>query len=341
MSFWGYKKMAKKNLDFWTEAEKWDDDKVTSLERFLITGESLQSFNGHSVVIDFDGEYQLIKSNGTIFSPDESSNSGKALVAVSLNPERRVLINDGDDDGNNDPLFIANPIKNGCTLSFNCLAELLKSTRKKAFDALANGTIKLVDFTPDETRELSAADKKLRKAKKEVTPPERGFTIVNGKWHRSSTVLLSSNNEFWLIGQDEGTYFGVVLCDTPKTVKEAFISLIPEHTRNIKGVLRQGEWFAVPVKEKDVPKRSECIVDLDYGALKLPIETDDSNHHVFEGVGRGVLGDGVGDYRITSKGFFAKGFGLFHDQHATLRGKGWYTFVKNTALRSVSVEGVD
>ena len=325
----GEEKMAKKKASFSAELENWDTDKITSLESFLITGESFHSFNGCSVVKDFDGDYQLIQSDGRVFFSENGSSNPAALV-LQVN-SKRVLINNGDEEGNS--LFINGIINNGCTLSFNCLAELLKSTRNKAFDALANGTIKLIDFTPDETRELSASDKKLRKAKKEVTPPERGFTVVNGKWHRSSTVLLSYKKESWLIGQDEGTYFGVVLCDNPKTVKEAFISLIPEHIRNIKGVLRQGEWFAIPVKEKDVPKESECFIDLDYGALMLPLETDDSNRHTFEDFGN--------NYRISSKGFFAKGFVLSHDQHADLKGKGWYTFVKNTALRSVSVEGVD
>ena len=326
----GEEKMAKKKASFSAELENWDTDKITSLESFLITGESFHSFNGCSVVKDFDGDYQLIQSDGRVFFSENGSSNPAALV-LQVN-SKRVLINNGDEEGNS--LFINGIINNGCTLSFNCLAELLKSTRNKAFDALANGTIKLIDFTPDETRELSASDKKLRKAKKEVTPPERGFTVVNGKWHRSSTVLLSYKKESWLIGQDEGTYFGVVLCDNPKTVKEAFISLIPESIRNIKGVLRQGEWLAVPVKEKDVPKESECFCTVvrrrRVASIDLPLETPESNIHEISG-----------DIRITCKGLFVRNFEMDHSQHATLHGKGWYTFVKNTALRSVSVEGVD
>ena len=318
------------------EKEKLKLDSITSLQDFLKTGESFHSFFGCSVVkeekdiflIGKDGSVNCIKYHWR----DEYHFPEIGGLIYKLN-SGRILVYNGDNDSGTgfENLEVENPGENTCTLSFNCLAELLKSTRNKTFDALANGTIKLVDFTPDETRELSASDKKLFKDGKEVTPPERGFTIVHAKWHRASTVLLSYKKESWLIGQDEGTYFGVVLQDNPKTVKEAFISLIPEHIRKIKGVLRQGEWFAVPVKEKDVPKESECFCSGDNG-VDLPLDTPGSNVHEISG-----------DIRITCKGLFVRNFEMDHSQHATLVGADgvWYTFVKNTALRSVSVEGVD
>jgi len=117
-----------------------------------------------------------------------------------------------------------------------------------------------------------------------------------------------------------------------RNIDEAFDLLIPEEAKNKKSVQRQGEWFAVPIPAKEVPPLSECLAFCEYEGLCLPVEDADSNKHVIVGEGR------VGpDGRI----FMAPKSNLDHNEHMTLRATGWVYFVRNTAVRSVSVEGVD
>jgi hypothetical protein len=97
------------------------------------------------------------------------------------------------------------------------------------------------------------------------------------------------------------------------------------------------------VPPEEVPEKNDCALLFEswqpggYGGtnceIYLPIEDEDSNHHcVYTGDGR-VGKDGV---------FYAQAPTLTHEEHDDLTpGNGWYRFVRNTAVRSFSEEGVD
>jgi hypothetical protein len=112
--------------------------------------------------------------------------------------------------------------------------------------------------------------------------------------------------------------------------------LKPKEAKGKKGVFRQGEWFAVPVNKKDVPKVEESLA---LGALvTLPVDDEESEFHT-------IHATNDDDIRINKDGrIFARYFILEHEDHAPLegsRGNLWYAFYHNNAVASVSTEGVD
>lgn len=236
------------------------------------------------------------------------------------------------------------------TVSFACLANLIKkeivfgsAIRKILFSS----KIEIVDFSPESKIEASAAIKKSHKSKKsdqtfvtwasQFKPIEAGYTLISSlHWHKSATIVIRNGKTSFLTGQDEGTYFGCILADNPKTVSAAYTSLMPKEVRGVKGVMRQGEWFAVPVKK--VPENHDPKV-LMFGehesdnSINFPIDNPESNIHKL-----------YGHFIITKNGkFYAKDFRISHNDHADLVGSKnvWYTFLKNTAVASFSMDKVD
>jgi hypothetical protein len=275
---------------------------------------------------------------------------------------RHVVLVNGDEENNS----LVGLLKVMPTISFQCLARfyfdrdraLSDTNQAKVGSWLADGTLRVLDWTPDELIKPTAAERKAIKRSrngesknyKMPAPPKPGFTYVSGRWHRAATVLLEDirkQGTVIVIGQDEGTYFG---CEVPAniegkdqvvlTVADAFEALIPPDIRKVRGVKRQGEWFAVPVKESEVPELKDCacigaVSHSSYHAsqeLVLPIEDEESNkHHIT-----------ADDIRVSKSGVvYAQNAEVEHDDHATLATTGWVRYEKNTALRSYSIEGVD
>lgn len=218
--------------------------------------------------------------------------------------------------------------------SYHCIAQLTGLiTDVKVEQNLLNGNIKILDASPDEKRTCNS--KKilpLAKLREKLNPPQSGFTLIRKGdgyvWHRSGSVLFSYKGKHYLVGQDEGTYFGVELATKEISLKKAFENLIPKEVRG-KKYKRQGEWFMVPVKVKDVPPIEECIGQ-DITSMSLPVKSKDDNRHELEG-----------NVRIKDNRIYAYRPFLSHDQHGAIACAGWVTFYRNTAVRSVSQEGVD
>jgi len=254
---------------------------------------------------------------------------------------------------------------------------------------IASDRIVLLDFKPDqkmpETRKnvIDGFHEAKRNKKKvngvsarrdylnSLTPPSPGFTLMDSshgklQWHRASTCIIShkmtskaKKTDYWLIGMDEGAYFGCVLKDSVKNIEEAFNSLMPAAARNSSGFIRQGEWFAVPISEKEVPSLLEAIYFGEGNAsICLPVQDERSNrHYVCVGESSSFRNSMNGEFRLNKKGtLFARGFSLVHKEPASEGGyetgehedlntptsSQWYTFHENTALRSVSLgNGVD
>jgi hypothetical protein len=219
-------------------------------------------------------------------------------------------------------------------MSFGCLQRLLNTqTLRDAIDLIAKKQVKVVSCTKDDWKTLTVAQQKLAGENKLLVP--LGYSVLQDSLHRSATILLRDmrkNGKSYLLGQDQGTYFGIELPGHPKNVGAAFKMLTPKIAR-VKGVQRQGEWFAVPVSK--VPLDSECLTFSDgIGEIVLPVDDEESNFHSLSGV-----------FKIGKDGaIYAKSWRLDHDQHntiATPKSESWVVFVKNTAVRSVSMEGVD
>ena len=78
-----------------------------------------------------------------------------------------------------------------------------------------------------------------------------------------------------------------------------------------------------------MPKKADC--EFLFRELVLPIEDEHSNEHLIKSA----------DGRIKDGKIYSHGFILEHDYHEAIHGDVWVTFHRNTALKSVSVEGVD
>ena len=140
------------------------------------------------------------------------------LVESKKKPDgvKRLMLVNGDQNGNDDPELSFVDEYSGMsmpTTSFACLERFFKEG--EGLKRICNGKMKVVDYTQDERRPLSEEDKKVlaRKKNNRPTPPEPGFTLVGREWHRSGTVLFQDQERGMciLMGQDEGTYFGVEL----------------------------------------------------------------------------------------------------------------------------------
>ena len=220
-------------------------------------------------------------------------------------------------------------------VSFSALAYIYDDEMSQVNARLADGRLRVKDYTPDERIPFTDEEKKqLRRKKPKLTPPELGFVQVGNQWHRSGFTLLQDEADklCLLAGQDEGSYFIVELPKKVNTIADALDVLIPEEAR-VNGAVRQGEWFLVPCDEEEVPAVNETLLLIDgNGDSYLPLDDQSSNrHNIYCTTGR-VGKDGYVYLKDTT---------LEHDEHQNACLDGWCYVVKNTAVRSFSVGGVD
>lgn len=251
------------------------------------------------------------------------------------------------------------------TMSFDCLHQFYsKLSFRTLIKKLTDNVLCVIDYSSDERRPLTklhmASLKVVRKNNKvyqekrlSLKPPEFGFTLVgeklNEEWHRPGFVLLEDTKQsgatpgtgmmHLLLGQDEDTYFGCELSEACSSIDEALRSLVPEELQERNDLVRQGEWFMVPVPLSEVPAEKDAVLLFDgdhsgyaEGEVWLPLDRPESKQHFVHGAGR-VSQDGQ---------VYVDGCTLEHEDHeAADGGSGWVTFRKNTAVRSFSQEGVD
>ena len=338
----------------------------STMSMFKIQNGAVRCFGfglGHLKKLPNDGGYTYYRYSGV--TPEKLAAKPPAAVIVpfdgtKLTPKTvecaHPLILNGDQEGEY-PMetLVGDPSLEKFefpTISFQCMIRLLNLLNTKtstAFDQLTKllgeGTVEVLDYTPDKRIQLTAKQKEQHKRNKLVPPA--GMTVVyhGGKtgymFHRSATVVLRDNrwepSPHYLLGSDEETYFGCELKGSPKTVQEAFDNLTPDKAR-VAGTLRQGEWFMVPIAADEAPTLEQCIAIFDKCgwedcSVALPITDPDSNRHCISSE----------DGRIAEDGIFAKAPMMTHEQHEEVCGNRgqWYTFVRNTAVRSVSIGGVD
>ena len=339
-----------------------------SLETFLRTGESSAKLGPRNIV-HLEECWRVVEVDGGIYSlhSSNSSNVGayltqthrtlEGVVVPSTNKKGLALLVNGDNGGEGQMLIDA--FENSdtvelATFSPECVRRLVDDTMEigEVPRLMSAGRLAVVAFLSDskvkftkgEAASYSAWNRKPMKTRGPcpVTPPSPGYTPVESgrgrSWHRSATVLLHDTKEkrSYLIGQDEDTYFGVQLADNPKTIDDAFASLMPAAVRDYKGsVARQGEWFALPVKEKDVPEVTECVCEGNSSTgLVLNRDSDESARHIVHSE----------DIRVGKDGLvYAESPTLEHENgdHEQMHCSGWVAFHRNTAVKAVSVQGVD
>lgn len=322
----------------------------TDMRDYLRTGRAVKK--GRHIFLEDEGNMSesWIVIDGLVWQADFPGNIDEQPAAVVVpcrgKDNKYLLLKNGDTDNDFRP---ANDVEIGpeyaVTFSVNCLSRMLNgdrwnndSTIRKMLHKLAEGAIKVVDFTPDQEVRMSKNDRAKYQRWTErhsnertdvppIEPPELGFTLMGGVWHRSASILFRVDKMSILMGQDEGSYFAVELADNPRTIGEAFESLVPPEVRG-KKFQRQGEWFAVECDEEDVPKIGECL--LEASDITLGREDENSNYHELSG-----------DIRVSKDGLIYANGNLTHEQHENLRLRNWAVFYRNTAVRSVSIEGVD
>lgn len=247
-------------------------------------------------------------------------------------------------------------------LSYECLCRFFgDATTSDVCAMFAKGELRIIDKDQASTYTITKRDYEahVRYLSGETTrakaaiPPDYGYTLItpgycDPYWHKSGTVLLkatfksrksyfkvdqyikSQQDMYILLGQDDGTYFGVELPKPCRTLPSAYKTLMPKEAIG-KYHLRQGEWFLVPCKESDAPKTKDCFEVV--SKLILPRKDESSNQHIL----------GASDIRIRKSDgvIFADTGDVTHSQHPTVSFSGWVTFHENTAVRSFSVDGVD
>jgi len=360
-----------KVFDNLTARERVNYQEACDFYKFLRTGKrgplksgrhslfaSSQTVHAMTFHVDTDGALHFGDSHwlDVEFARDISKEGRmNACGVVALAPARHkswkyICVFDADDSDNADFGSWLSDTTPYVYLSFQCVAELLKIESEKVDKLLYNGELIIRDYTSDERINLTASAlatlKKYKKApipaSEQPKPPYAGFTLIDANtpfWHRSGSIVLhhKKKDKYYLIGQDEGQYFGCELPEAATTISEAFSVLMPEAVQDRSGVLRQGEWFMLPVDRP--PEESECALcyhtpdNAEAAFLSLP--RDDIGGNVHSILSRNVL---VGRDGVV----YAYNPMLRHMDHSTVNVQnGWVSFHKNTAVRSVSVEGVD
>lgn len=271
-----------------------------------------------------------------------SRDDAPVAILLSLKGRRRGFLMNADGLYNE---FVSSVDRNDTketwmpSVSFSCLARLLfpklepgvlcpASKIVAVAKKIAAGNITVLDYEPDSYISMTFQERN----QKEPHPPQPGYTQVDELWHRPATVLFRSGGICYLVGQDEDQYFGVQLRGRDvKTIREAFLDLQPESVRGKKWK-RQGEWFVVQIAEKDIPNTHSTIEAGGNVSINLQKTDPKSNDHTVTAA-QFLFGlDGT---------IYAKNFLMEHDQHAPLEEGGWWSIARNTAVRSVSEDGVD
>lgn len=336
--------MAKKNeqpdkhlhpIEYYNDDGTYNERIQTTFGEYLKTKKTVHVDHGKPLV---EGSYDpLVINKGIVHRYEEPD----LVVGILFDrPAPFDVVANGDENYND--LTDGAGIEDRPTISFDCVGRLairnfLGEQPKKVAKKFLDGSITIVAFNPDKTVALTASEKACRRRNKPIS--KQGYTVVDGRWHQAATVVLKCSDKYILVGQDEGTYFGVELPCPVESVDDAYRSLVPTSIAQRKDLSRQGEWFVVPVPDREVPEAADCLACFE--ELILPRETPESNTHR-------IKPDGFADDihgLITKDGrILAKNFSLEHDEHSTVTKdskEGWHTFVKNVAVRSVSVQGVD
>lgn len=291
----------------------------------------------------------LVGTNGTISFSRKTKKINKKEV-LDIQPQTSFVISkdwesviiNGDDNGelSENIIFEDNLPITKVVVSFNCLSRLAfdgRINRKRITSLLSSDKLRCIDSTEDQRISM----------KKSKKCPGAGFTLVDRSWHRPGGALFQLRDTFYMLGQDENSYFGCELPQDktqPKNITEGFKLLLPKEVHN-KNWERQGEWFAVPINKDKVPSEDKMI---QIYSLALPRDNGQSNiHHLASCDSDDEMYEDPGIFvDPESRRIFAKkGWAIYHDEHQELdcpsTNQPWWEFHRNRAVRSYSEEGMD
>lgn len=302
---------------------------------------------------------------------------GVLLSYDPLNKKKRscFIANADQDIGplRNDVEFMPYVEGSNISISFECLRRLVcpvrehksKSAHQKALEwvarRLADDTLHIEDATPDARVPRTGATSFAEREK----CPGPGFTwLVNsglnpaklGYWHRPAMALIADRRteNSYLMGRDDNQYFGVQLPYHVASVEDAAQLLKPDAVIQAeeegRGVVRQGEWFVVQEPLSCFIEQLEETADR-FAARRAPSRLNAFTQKAPELI-LPKQDPNSSDHVVTATHFFLNEDGaqcayngvLTHsnDDHPPVRFSCTVvSFHENTALRSVSVEGVD
>lgn len=244
------------------------------------------------------------------------------------------------------------------TVSFNCLVKLLKPSIRpnssyispKVITKVLNNTdFSFMELTENRYKDLTPQEKKsLKPNNNGVYARKNGYSIVYLNdvriWHKPSEALIKSGGKYFLIGSDEGSYFGCELAKNvkPKNLEEAYKSLRPPELAKHKDskIRRQGEWFIIKLREFN---KSETLTRPNFSIINLPKERQESNDHTIEDGYIVGYDEDNNQFNFIDIGVSSSRTYLYTTDHESIElcCNKVYRFVRNTAARSVSQEGVD
>lgn len=274
--------------------------------------------------------------------------SGHNVLGVIVKHKNKNIIILNADFGETYQLVLDCENKGFPTVSFACLSRFYVNTNHDSNNnildiakKITSGKLRLVDYNPEDYKQVSNEQNKKYykwiKDKIDVGPNPikcpAGYSILDDgyhiKLHKPSSCLFRENlksGSSFLLGMDENQYFGCELPIHPKNMQEAFTCLIPKDIRK-KEYYRQGEWFIIETSK--MPQLHE--LNLIACSFDLPVDDINSNSHCVS-CAYGGIKDNI---------IYAQNPTIEHPEHQALNLHGNYYFVKNTAVRSVSQDGVD
>lgn len=175
---------------------------------------------------------------------------------------------------------------------------------------------------------------------KEEMQKEFGTRLVFYDKHTSRIKKTTPGAERRILcGVDEGHYFISVVPGKPKTVAEAHVALTPKLLRNRKDYIRQGEWFFVPLSEKEYAQLLRDWPTNYYTntSIDSQFEKNSDNYHYADEMlvwETNVVKTGNEYFPILVRGE------IRHDRHKTIDlGDKWHLVLQNEEI--LDVDGID
>lgn len=180
------------------------------------------------------------------------------------------------------------------SISFQCLTRLVlnKNTSKHVVQCarrLATGKLVVKDASCGEYKKSTQAQQRRYQRDRHYSPWP-GFKLLNEEiWYRPSTVLIrgyDSVSVYYLLTKNVDSSIGYILPynSFSTTVNYAIDALKPAIANGRKNVAHVGEWFVVPMNEKDVFFQKHKFIRF-IGFMTLPRRSDDDLYYQLNGEG--------------------------------------------------------